>query len=195
MADNRHTPKVSRHTMVMRRAMDDDARRVSERDDGVVVHADPVNASARLTARGAATRVIPRSDGGSRVSGRQVEVRESGRASARLTGRQATSVRVAGGDTIIRYKSGDMVIKRGARRATLRRQMLTVYAVGYLALFGLFVYWLLTGVATMTPEQYVDKAFSRRHGERIVDLELEPLRHYRAKFRAWEDADEFEVKC
>ncbi len=27
----------------------------------------------------------------------------------------------------------------------------------------------------------------------VVDLELEPMRHYRAKFRAWEDADDFTV--
>jgi F0F1-type ATP synthase membrane subunit b/b' len=194
MADYRNTHKVSRHTMVMRRARDDDARRVSEReDDGVAlpIPSSMVGSSCSLTARGA----VPHSDHSE--SGRTVEVRESGRASARLTGRQATSIRLAAGDTIVRYKSGDMVIKRGARRSTLRRQILTVYAVGYLAIFGLFVYWLLTGAVAMTPEQYLESAFARRQGEGIMDLEraaMEAMRGNRtpAEIRLAQNLDFFD---
>lgn len=173
------THNVSRHTMVMRKARDDDARRVASQDDGVVVHESDNSPSARLTARGVHTQVIRRAASERTVSGRRVEVRQegsiSGRYSTRLSGKQAASIRVAGGDTIIRYKSGDMVIKRGARRAELRKQVIWTYALGYLLLFGLFIYWLLTGATTITPEEFVDKAFSRRQSAHIIDLERAAL--------------------
>lgn len=177
MADHHGSYKsrqnVSRHTMVMHKAKEDDARRVEERDA-----ADPSGDSARISdrlmARGAGTRVLERETrDGRTASGRQVVVRHdgSGRYSTRLAGRQAESIRVAGGDTIIRYKSGDMVIRRGARRAQLRKQMLVAYAVGYFVLFGCYVYFLFAGTATITPDDFITKAFALRHSSDVIDLE------------------------
>ncbi len=167
---------VSRSTIVMRRAKDDDARRVANRDDdGVVVHENPDASNARLTARGAATRAVRGRQGERSMSGRNVEVRQQGamsdRCSVKLSGRQATTIRVAGGDTIIRYRSGDMVIKRGARRVLLRKRSIQAYALGYLVLFGLFMYWLFTGSVAITPGEFVDRAFSRRRSSSVADLE------------------------
>lgn len=172
------TPKVSRHTMVMRRARDDDARKVAERDDdGVVIH--DAGSSARLTARGARTQrtATPESRREQTVSSRRVTVEHegsvSGRYSTRLSG--ATSVRVAGGDTIIRYKSGDVVIKRGARRASIRKQAIWLYALGYLVLFGSYLFFLFTGKAAITAEEFIEKSFYMRHSADVIDLERAAL--------------------
>lgn len=177
MADHHGSYKsrqnVSRHTMVMRKAKEDDARRVEERDAADETR-ESAKISARLTARGAGTRVLERDPGDARTaSGRQVVVRHdaSGRYSTRLSGRQAESVRVAGGDTIIRYKSGDMVIRRGTRRAELRKQMLIAYALGYFILFGCYGYFLFAGTTTISPEEFVAKAFALRHSSDVIDLE------------------------
>lgn len=159
----------------MRRAKDDDARRLAEKDDGLVVHEDPISPSARLTARGAATRRLERATSERTISGRRITVEHEGTVSGRyrtsLSGRQADSVRTAGGDTIIKYKSGDMVILRGGRRAQIRRQIIVAYALGYLILFGLFAYHLITGAAAITPQGFLDKAFKMRHGSEVIDLE------------------------
>lgn len=171
----RSNHNVSRHTVVMRRAKDEDARRVAERDDGDVVHEDSRNPSARLTARGAGTRRLERPKSERSISGRQVTVEHAGsvsrRYTTRLSGERADAIPVAGGDTIIKYKSGDMVIVRGSRRARVRRQIISVYALGYLILFGLFVYHMLTGTMTVTPQAFLDKAFKMRQGSDIMDLE------------------------
>lgn len=169
---------VSRQTMVLRKAKEDDARRVAERD-GEEPSGDHNAVSRRLKARGALNEdpaVSGRRNAITTASGRRVVVHHEGGVSARLTstrltGEQAASVRVAGGDTIIRYKSGDMVIRRGARRARLRRQVIWTYAAGYLALFGLYVYFLLTSTASVTPHEFIEKAFSRRESTDIIALE------------------------
>lgn len=174
----RATPRVSRHTMVMRRAKDEDARRVAEREDGVVVH--DAGASARLTARGANTQRIERPGTLSErtMSGRRVVVEHEGSVSGRytrLSGSHATSVRVAGGDTIIRYQSGTMVIRRGAKRVSLRKQIIWLYALGYLLLFGCYMVFLLTGKTSITPEGFIEQAFYMRHSSEVLDLERAAL--------------------
>ncbi len=172
------TPRVSRHTMVMRRAKDEDARRVAEREDGIVVH--DAGASARLTARGAITQRIEQPGRLSErtASGRRVVVEHEGSVSGRytrLSGDHATSVRVAGGDTIIRYQSGTMVIRRGAKRVSLRKQIIWLYALGYLLLFGCYMVFLLTGKTSLAPEAFIEQAFYMRHSSEVLDLERAAL--------------------
>ncbi|MCD8138232.1 MAG: hypothetical protein LUE17_00360 [Planctomycetaceae bacterium] len=174
----RTTPKVSRHTMVMRRARDEDARRVADRGDGVVVH--DAGASARLTARGAQTQRVagPGTTSERTMSGRRVVVEHEGSVSGRytrLSGDHATSVRVAGGDTIIRYQSGTMVIRRGAKRVSLRKQVIWLYALGYLLLFGCYMVFLLTGRTSITPEGFIEQTFYMRHSSEVLDLERAAL--------------------
>lgn len=173
---------VSRNTLVMRKAKDEDARRVAERDEAEEQSTGQKKVlSTRRMAKpqaGEEQREAAVSRRDRTVSGRTVVIRkEDGGAvvSTRLSGRQAASVRVAGGDTIIRYKSGDMVIKRGAQRASLRRQLIWMYALGYLILFGLYMYFLFTGTYTITPEAFVQKGFARRHSSSVIDLELAAL--------------------
>lgn len=185
MADHgsyKSTHNASRHGMTMRRAREEDARRVAEReDDSVLVHETGGSSSARLVARGG-TIVRPKGGGSGKT---KVEVKQegsiSGRYSTRITTRRgnATTVRVAGGDTIIRYQSGDVVIKRGAKRAHRRNQAIWAYALGYIILFGLFVYWLLTGTATITPEQFVARAFPGSASSSTADLEQAAYRAMR----------------
>ncbi len=166
--------KVSRHTMVMRKAKDDDARRLADDDE-----ADRRDETPREEQPSPRSTRVKRTTGQTNrtVSGRTVVVRREGDVSRRLSvsttleGDRATSVRVTGGDTIIRYQSGDMVIKRGTRRARLRRQLIWAYALGYLLLFGTYGYFLLTGTTTVTPEAFVNRAFSMRHSSDIIDLE------------------------
>lgn len=173
---NRHHG-VSRQTIIMRKAKDDDAKRIAEREGGAETGDGRNSISQRLSARGALSEsASPSSRRDVTASGRRVVVHQEGSVSARLTstrltGEQAASVRVAGGDTIIRYKSGDMVIRRGARRARLRWQALWTYAAGYLMIFGLYGYFLLTGTFTVTPREFVDKAFSLRQNTDIIELE------------------------
>ncbi|MCC8167703.1 MAG: hypothetical protein LIQ31_16575 [Planctomycetes bacterium] len=175
----RQSQRVSRHTMVMKKAKDDDARRLAEREEGGEASGRATAVSARLTARGAVTRRLERQESGRTISGRRVVVEHEGTVSGRqrtsLTGRQATSVKVAGGDTIIRYKSGDMIIRRGAKRQSIRRQAIWTYALGYILLFGCYMYVLLAGTTTVTPEAFLDRAFSLRHSDGIVDLERAAL--------------------
>lgn len=178
MAENpgnyRSSHNVSRHTVVMRRARDSDAQRVAKSDsDGTLVHQDPNNPSASLTARGSGTQFFGRTESGrtTTASGRIVVVDENNRrVSARLPGDRIDSVRVAGGDTIIKYKSGDMVIRRGTRRVRMRNQVIIGYAIGYFILFGLFAYHMWTGVTTVTPETFIEKAFKTRQGDTAADL-------------------------
>ncbi len=167
--------KVSRHTMVMRKAKDDNARRLTETDEARRLEEEasaPAPRSGRTRVdRGATSRAERR------VSGRTVVVQREGEASRRLSvttrleGERAASIRVTGGDTIIRYESGDMVIRRGARRAQLRRQLIWAYALGYLLLFGTYGYFLLTGTSAVTPEAFIDRAFAMRHSSTVPDLE------------------------
>ena len=181
--------------MIMRKARDEDARRLADADaDGVSVdESRRVLDTAETARRSAETGFVAPPDASRRsavaagggkpspsdrtVSGRTVVIHREGEASKRLTvsthlaGQHATSVRVTGGDTIIRYQSGDMVIKRGARRAQLRRQLIWAYALGYLLLFGAYLYFLIFGTTTITPEEFVQKAFSRRHSSALIDLE------------------------
>lgn len=173
---------VSKHTMVMKRAAADDAERVARRDaEAAAKPSDSAAVSKRLSARltGQSAKAEP-PPGAKTVSGRTVVIRREGDISKRLTVStrvtgQPTSVRVMGGDTIIRFQSGDMLIKRGARRAALRRQLLWAYAVGYLALFVLYGYFLLTGTTSITPEEYLNKAFRLRHSSAEADLEQAAL--------------------
>ena len=164
----RTSQRLTQRSLTMKKAKEEDARRLSARGDQHTLE----SATASHRSGGAETVV---------ESGRTVVVRReagvSGRltVSTRLSGRQAASVRTTGGDTIIRYKSGDMVIKRGSRRARLRRQIIWAYALGYLILFGAYMVFLLTGTTTINPDDFVDKAFSRRHGSEIIDLELAAL--------------------
>ena len=186
---------VSRQTIVMRKAKDEDARRIAERDaaDALGGGGDAAAApEASGPAASSVTRLIERGTivrtkassrttvGGGRKdltqSGRQVVVSQAGGisgrlASTRLTVDKTASIRVAGGDTIIHYKSGDMVIRRGARRAELRKQAIVFYAAGYILLFGLYAYFLFTGTTAIEPREFVDKAFSRRESTDILDLE------------------------
>lgn len=169
--------KASRHTMTLRKIKDEDAKRVEESDR--LAEAEQARATQVVRPPVRTTRSItgkagggPPSDG-KRVSGRTVVIRHEGEIShttTRIEGRQ-TSVRVTGGDKIIRYESGDMVIQRGRRRAEIRRQIIWVYAMGYLMLFGFFFYFLLTGTTTIQPTDFLERAFAKRHGESIIDLE------------------------
>ncbi|MCC8179731.1 MAG: ATP synthase F0 subunit B [Planctomycetes bacterium] len=176
---------MSKHTLVLRKAKDDDARRLSEssrQQESGVTRIIRSPQPSRLKIPGAEQqREKPVSaktppDSARRVSGRTVIVHQGGDVSKRLTvstrasGAQA-SVRVTGGDTIIRYQSGDMVVKRADRRAQVRRRVIWSYALGYLILFGLYGYFLLTGTRTITPDQFVESAFSLREGETVLDLE------------------------
>lgn len=191
MADNRpgsfRSRGVSRNTIAMRKAREEDARRVAERDaaeERATGQTRVLPSSRRSAAPGEGEESARSGSSVSRrdrtVSGRTVVIHKEGDiagsvVSTRLAGRQASSVRIAGGDTIIRYESGDMVIRRGSRRAGLRRQLIWTYALGYLALFGLYMYYLLTGVYAMAPDEFVSKAFSRRHSSSVMDLELAAL--------------------
>ncbi len=174
----RSSHNVSRHTVVIRRARDDDARRIAS-EEGVEDTETKAGVSSRLTARGAATQRFEKRDTGrlgeTTESGRQVTIEydEPGRKrySTRLVGTKATSVKVSGGDTIIKYKSGDMVIRRGARRAEIRKQIIWVYALIYLLLFGGYMFFLLTAKYDLTPTEFLNRAFSQRAGTSILDLE------------------------
>lgn len=182
----RSRQNVSRHTLVMRKAKDDDAERIARQDEeGApsgnrtrVLSTRMPSSRAPGTPESAEARISRRDR---TVSGRTVVIHRDGRDSGSLTvsttlsGRQASSVRVTGGDTIIRYQSGDMVIKRGTRRASLRRQLIWAYALGYVALFSLYSYFLFTGTQTITPDEYIRNAFSRRHSSDVVDLERAAL--------------------
>lgn len=169
-------PKASRHTMTMRKIRDEDARRVEQSDRLAEAENEdtryvrpPRSVTRTSTGR---TESTTRTSG-KRVSGRTVVIRHEGEIShttTRIDGQQ-TAVRVTGGDKIIRYQSGDMVIQRGSRRAQIRRQIIWVYALGYLFLFGLYFYFLLTGTTTVAPNEFVDRAFVKRRGEGIYELE------------------------
>ncbi len=163
---------VSHRTTVIRRAKDEDARRLAEKEessrlsDAVAAKDARSSASTRVRRSSRDTVTTSRSSGRT-VSGRTVVVRREGGISGRLpistriSGPQ-TSVKVTGGDTIIRYQSGDMVVKRGARRAQLRRQVVWGYALGYLLLFGCYLLFLFTGTASIEPMDFVEKGFARR---------------------------------
>ncbi len=71
--------------------------------------------------------------------------------------------------------SGGMAVSRSARSAGLRRQALALYAAGYLLLFGLYAYFLLTGTTTITPASFVERSFPKRAGASIADLEQAAL--------------------
>lgn len=211
---------ISRHTIVMRRAKDEDAQRLADSDAGEQARSSwrgeqrpdktvsaRGNASARsgnATARSGGAAAA-RNDASARseasahgkaparegsetsrrsrsgrmtsssartVSGRTVVVHREGEVSGRLRmeGDRASSVRVTGGDTIIRYESGDMVIRRGARRAQIRRQLLMGYAAGYIVLFGLYMYFLFACTYSLSPEAFVSRVFAMRHGSSEEDL-------------------------
>lgn len=175
-------PKVSHRTIVMRKAADDDARRIADREEAERRKSEE-EAKARPAGRSTRVTAAKNRSQGRTVSGRTVVIKHEGEGSKRLTvsTRESgpASVRVTGGDTIIRYQSGDMVVMRGARRAELRKQLIWGYALGYLILFGLYFYFLLTGTTTITPEGFLDKAFAMRHSASVIDLEhaaLEAMR-------------------
>lgn len=173
---------ASRHTMVMQKAREEDARRVAASDsaraetelsDDTRTIRPPQPKTFRVPGEKAPP---PREPSERRVSGRSVTIHRPGEGRKGLTvatGRAGgpASVRVTGGDTIIRYQSGDMVVMRGTRRAELRKQIIWAYALGYLILFATFGYFLLTGTTTMKPEEYLERAFSKRKGESVMDLE------------------------
>ncbi len=173
---------LSRRTIVMRKAKDEDARRLAEKEesqrmsDAALTHAVRKSATTRISTPGRKSRSV--SDRS--VSGRTVVVHREGAisnrldVSTRISGPQA-SVRVTGGDTIIRYESGDMVVKRGARRARLRRQLIWAYALGYLLLFGLYLFFLITGTTLVEPMDFVQRSFARRHSSDVIDLERAAL--------------------
>ena len=178
-------PRVSHRTMIMRKAKDADAERLAKQDEAV----SDADGKTRVLQTDRPSSRAPEHSGESKisrrdrtVSGRTVVIRRDGVAkdgrltvSTKLSGQQAVSVRVTGGDTIIRYQSGDMVIKRGARRAQLRRQLIWSYALGYLLLFSVYTWFLFTGTYTMTAEEYISRAFARRHSSDIIDLERAAL--------------------
>ncbi|MDR2392199.1 MAG: hypothetical protein LBE84_11050 [Planctomycetota bacterium] len=185
--------KVSRHTMVIRKAREDDAKRLAGVETGSAPGAGtgvrlgkPGPAAGRP--RRSSTEAVRKSDrpadaaaqGVSTVrrvvSGRMIVVEKeaiSPRISSvtRFFGPDPRSVRVTGGDAIVRYDSGRMVIRRGARRASLRRRLLVAYAAGYFLLFGVYGYFLLFGTVAVAPADFVQKAFGLRSGDRIPDLE------------------------
>lgn len=185
--------RVSRHTMVIRKAKEDDARRLAEAETG---SGPAAGTGVRLGKPGqtagrqrlGSTVAIRKSDRSADpvvpgvsttrrvVSGRMIVVEKeniSSRVSSvtRFFGPDPRSVRLTGGDAIVRYDSGRMVIRRGARRASLRRRLLVAYAAGYFLLFGLYGYSLLFGTVAVAPIDFVQKAFGLRRGDRIPDLE------------------------
>jgi F0F1-type ATP synthase membrane subunit b/b' len=81
------------------------------------------------------------------------------------------SVRVTGGDTIIRYATGELVVKRSNRRAVWRKRVILTYVGCYAAAFALYLYYILTGTFSVTPAEYFSKAFAKRRGENVQDLE------------------------
>ncbi|MCL2000966.1 MAG: hypothetical protein FWG74_05990, partial [Planctomycetes bacterium] len=171
----RRTHLVSRRTMVLRKAKDDDARRLAESEEAERLKKETAAAPRR------SSRTRAEAGGGARlerrVSGRTVVVQREGIATRRLSVTTrlekggTASIQAMGGDTIIRYESGDMVIKRGVRRAQLRRQLIWGYAIGYFLLFGAYSYFLLTGAQAITPEAFISRAFAMRHSSTVPDLE------------------------
>ncbi len=147
-----HLPsaRVSRHTMVIRKRAQEDAKRHGVESGRL--HA--VNDAAADNARRPVSEV--RRDGHV-VSGRFVSRREDG---------ARTSVRLKSGDTLIRYRDGEALIRRTVpSKAEARNQILFAYGIGYAVLFVFYLVFLMTGTFEMTPQQYLDKAFARRHAD------------------------------
>lgn len=170
---------ISRHTIALRKAKDEDAQRLSGTEEGERTRsswrgersdASSRRENAEASRRSRSARMA--SSSARTISGRTVVVRREGEVSGRLRleGDRAASVRVTGGDTIIRYESGDMVIRRGTQRAKIRRQLLMGYAAGYIVLFGLYMYFLFACTYSLSPEGFVTRVFAMRHGSSEEDL-------------------------
>ncbi|MDR1534585.1 MAG: hypothetical protein LBU64_05735 [Planctomycetota bacterium] len=194
----RYNPKVSHHTLVIRKAKAEDAKRRGEPDPALdgsarlkpgpgVAEGEARRPSSTAAMRAPVKRPPPDSLPPPRisrdrraVSGGMIEVRNKDDVSplsrvTRLSGSRIPSVRIAGGDTIIRYESGKMEIRRGARRIRLRRQIIIGYAAGYFLIFGLYAYFLAAGKTSIDPWDFVERSFSRRQGTEISDLEIAAL--------------------
>lgn len=179
--------RVSRHTMVVRRAKEEDAKRLNaqERDDTLmppvaggarhteIIRHPPSQQHVRLPGDGTEIR---RHDG-KRITGNTVTIERLGATtssrrvvSGRYSGRPA-SVRVTGGDTIVTYKSGDLVVRRVDRRVLWRKRVILGYVGLYVAVFAVYLYYLMTGTMSIAPAEYLDRAFAKRHGKGIIELE------------------------
>lgn len=174
--------RVSSRTVVVRKAKEEDARRHGDDPNSLVrpsererrpgvsetsIHERPAGSAEQGESRQSQRRVagntvvVQRGDG---KSSRRVVV------SSRMSGHMA-SVRVTGGDTIVRYKSGELVVKRSNRRAQLRWRIIWGYAICYLAVFVLYLYYIMTGTAAVSPAEYLSRSFAKRQGEGVLELE------------------------
>lgn len=170
--------------MVMRKAKEDDAKRLDaqSRSDPLppitssshhteVIRHPPSQQRVRLPGDGTEIR-----RGGKRVTGNTVTIERPGVASSKRTvvsGRYSgkASVRVTGGDTIVTYKSGDLVVRRIDRRGQLRKRVILAYVGLYAAVFAVYFYYLMTGTMSIAPAEYIERAFPKRHGAGIMELE------------------------
>ncbi len=168
--------RVSRHTVVMRKAADDDARR-----RGGVTSSG--TGSTRVGSAGTRTTNAPDSQildlrPTTSASGRKTSMvvkegkRSSGRFIATAPDGRRESFRLKAGDTVIRRQDGETLIRRRvAHKSSSRKQILIAYAIGYVVIFGMYLAFMLTATHTVKSEDYLTNAFSRRQGETIPDLE------------------------
>ncbi|MDR1521048.1 MAG: ATP synthase F0 subunit B [Planctomycetota bacterium] len=206
MAKNsvKHNPGVSRHTMVIRKAREDDARRLAEANPEAADGFKPPSRPALAKTRRSSTEIVriprkkpsadPMKNRGLPPS--QSRVPMDGATSAipgggdfgkissvtRFFGPARSSGRSARGNTLVRYESGRMEIRRGARQLSIRRQILLGYAIGYFLLFSLYGYFLLSGKVEISPEDFVQRGFALRRGTGVEDLEraaFEAMRGFR----------------
>lgn len=196
-----NNPRVSRRTIIRMKTSAEQSRKARESERSTAPASPPASPSppaARVSARAGASvsarsgarpasesarshTIVMRRDGDkdavvldSRKVSARLSARDSGRSSGRAassSARTTASFRAKGGDTIIRYEGGRTIIKRAPRRDEVRRQLIVGYSVIYLFLFILYGVFLFTGTRELTPEEFIKKAFSKRQGTELFDLE------------------------
>lgn len=167
--ENLRSNRVSRHTMVIRKAAAEDAKKhggVSSSETSVMPRTTTADGARPAKdeikgGRSGPTSIIVKE--GKAVSGRFVSTRFDG---------SRASVRLKAGDAVIRTPTGETLIRRRtAPKAARGKSVLWGYGVFYLVAFVLYGVFLFTGTHETSPEQYLSRAFSKRRGDTVLDLE------------------------
>lgn len=159
----RHT-RVSRRTQVIRKAASEDARRHGVSSERLPAVSAPASSASRRSVDKPSRVTTISTRNASVISGRFVAKGEDGTPRA--------SVRLRRGDTLVHYKGGETLIRRRVvHKTNVKRNVLIAYGVGYAVLFALYAAFLMTGSYEITSEEYLRRAFAKRHGETVRALQ------------------------
>ncbi|MDR3211493.1 MAG: hypothetical protein LBU79_06220 [Planctomycetota bacterium] len=162
-SNNFRATRVSRRTQVIRKAATDDALR-----HGVTKSFTPEGtATAKPEEQRSARTLLPQSASEKLRSG-SVTIKKTKVVSGRFISQREglrTSIRLRPGDTILRKQGGQtLILHRRQPRFTLKTQVLTAYALGYVVVFALYFAFLLGGTWELDPQDYLTRSFPGHQG-------------------------------